>query len=222
MLKFKSIYGENMELDDCVKNRKSCRTYKDQKVSWELIGEILDAATYAPSAGNLQNWRFVVVTDEKKKEDIAIFCLRQMWMVQAPVIIVICNERDKVLAAYPNRGELYSVQNCALAAQNIMLKAEDLGLRTCWIGAFDTRAIQRTLKLPENIIPEMILTLGYGDEPGKEFYREPIDKITYFDEWGKKKLDESILPVAQKAEVAIEETKKRGIGFWRRIFGRKP
>ncbi len=212
-----------MKLDECMNSRRSVRSYLDKKVSWDALYEILDAATKAPSSGNLQNWRFVVVTDEERKHEIAMSCLKQMWMKTAPVIVVLCDERERVTNLYPKRGQLYAIQNCALAAQNLMLKAEDLGLKTCWIGAFDDHAISRILHLPDNVFPEMIFTIGYSTDEGKPFERDSVDKVAFFEAYGNNVRDEGKLPLMKKLESVgalmekkVEDTKKSG--FLKRMF----
>lgn len=206
-----------MDIDACITDRRSCRTYKNKKVQWDAVGEIIDAATHAPSAGNLQNWFFVIVDNEALKKEIANICLNQIWMAQAPILIVICNDQDKVTKRFSTRGKMYATQSCAIAAGHMMLKAESLGLATCWIGSFDERAIQRLLYIPDTIIPEMILTLGYPDILDKEIPRKSFDLVTYFNRYGEKRRDVSFLPLSKygknvtKATANAEQGIEQGI-----------
>ena len=96
-----------MEVLEAIKSRRSIRKYLDKPVEWELIANILDAGRYAPCAGNLQNWKFVAVTDEGRKKSIAEACLRQLWMEQAPVHIVIFAEVEKFERYYGKQGKSY-------------------------------------------------------------------------------------------------------------------
>ena len=153
-----------MELDDAIQKRVSVKSYIDKDIPNDMIGLILEAGSLAPSAGNLQNWKFIIVKNEKKRADIAEAARNQNWMNQAPVFIIVCNDKKIITDMYGPRGELYSTQDCAIAAQNIMLKAVDLGLSTCWVGSFDNEAVRRILKIPDKVDPEMILTLGYSKE----------------------------------------------------------
>lgn len=179
-----------MELDKCIKSRRSCRDYLDKEIPMDLIGEILEAASYAPSAGNMQNWKFIVVSDEKKKCDMAKACINQAWMNEAPIHIVVCNDISKMEELYGDRGGNYSIQACAGAGQNIMLKAHELGLGTCWVGGFDENAVKNILNIPDNIRIEMIITLGYPNSLDKESRRDPAEFVTYFDEFGAKEISE--------------------------------
>ena len=79
-----------MDVFECIRTRRSVRKYLPKQVEWDKVGMILDAGRYAPSAGNLQNWQFLVVIDEDKRKQIAEVSARQFWMAQAPIQIIIC------------------------------------------------------------------------------------------------------------------------------------
>ncbi len=175
-----------MEFEKAYLNRRSIRKYKDKEIPLSLVGEILDLACFAPSSGNLQNWRFVVVTDQNIRQEIADACLQQTWMIDAPVFIVVCNEYNEVKSHYGKLGKMYSIQNCANVATGIMLVAADKGLGSCWVGSFDNEAIQRILKIPESVDPEIIITLGYSNEVKQPSLREDLSTITFFNSWSNK------------------------------------
>jgi len=166
--------------------RRSIRRYKDREVPLSLVGEIIDLAGYAPSSGNLQNWKIVVVTDKEKRQQIADACVEQSWMIEAPVFIVIGNDYGEVEQHYGKLGKMYSIQNCANYALAITLVAYDHGLGSCWIGSFDNEAVQRILQIPEDIDPEIIITLGYSDEVKQPSMRENPEYLASFDTWGNK------------------------------------
>ena len=97
-----------------------------------------------------------------------------------------------------------------------MLKTTDLGLSSCWIGSFDIEAIQRILKIPENVNPELILTIGYSAEEHQPADREPLKGITFFEEWGKNVDEKTLFPLGQTAEqfiksISKEEFDKKGL-----------
>ncbi len=187
-----------MDVDACIRGRRSCREYLDKNVPLDVVGDVLEAGTYAPSAGNKQNWQFIVVTDEDKRNRIAQLCKNQDWMIEAPVHIVICNDADAIKNNYPDRGEIYATQNCAVAAGLMMLKAEDVGLGSCWVGGFDAVGIRNLLEIPENIIPELILTIGYPNRMDKEAERISVNLVTFFDKYGKKSIDTSVFPIKKQ------------------------
>ncbi len=186
-----------MDVNRCFVEKRSCKSYLDKPVPIELIGEMLKAGTYAPSAGNLQNWNFIVVRDQQKRHEIATACHKQEWMRGAPVHIVVCDDQKKVTDMFQRKGKLYATQACAIAGQNIMLKATDLGLHSCWVGSFDEYTIAKILKLPDNSIPEMIITIGYSDQIEQGVDRVPVDRVTFFEEHGKTVVEKSFFPLSK-------------------------
>ncbi|HIH15600.1 MAG: nitroreductase [archaeon GW2011_AR17] len=174
-----------MQFKNVYLGRRSIRKYKNKEVPLATIGEIIDLAEFAPSSGNLQNWKCIVVTDQAKRQEIADACVEQNWMIEAPVFLVICNDHNDVKNHYGKLGRMYSIQNCANLAFGITLIAYDYGLASCWVGAFDNEAVQRILGIPEEMDPEIIITLGYSDEIKKPSLREEPNYIAYFNSWGK-------------------------------------
>ncbi|MDP3918606.1 MAG: nitroreductase family protein [Nanoarchaeota archaeon] len=173
-----------MQFKNVFLGRRSIRKYKEQEVPMSLVGEIIDLARYTPSSGNLQSWRFIVVTDTEKRNKIADACLQQFWMTSAPVYIVVCNDYDDVKKHYGKLGKMYSIQNCANVSMAITLIAYELGLGSCWVGGFDNEAIQRILNIPDNMDPEVIITLGYSNEVKKPSLRDDPNYMTFYNEWG--------------------------------------
>lgn len=177
-----------MDVFECIRDRRSIRKFLEVPVEWDKIGTIIDAGMLAPSAGNLQNWRFIVVRDEQKRIQLAEASLQQHWMSSAPVIIVVCSEIRKIKQFYGVRGErLYAIQNCAAAVQNMLLAAHALDLGACWVGAFDENAVCRTLSIPDDaeLRPQALIPIGYPDEKPAAQLRYRIENIVYFDLWSR-------------------------------------
>ena len=173
-----------MDVFEAITKRRSIRKYLDIPVEWEKVGRILEAARHSPSAGNIQEWKFIVVTKPEIRREIASAALSQEWIANAPVNIVIVALIEKIKRHYGLRGErLYSIQDCAVAATNIMLAAQELGLATCWVGAFDENKLQRALNLPDDVRPQIILTLGYADEKPPVPPRYPLVGLVYFEKY---------------------------------------
>ena len=173
-----------MDTLECIKTRRSIRKYLDKPLVWDDVHKIIDAARMAPSSGNIQNWKFIVVLDQSKREAIAEACLQQHWMINAPVHIVICSEPEKAERYYGIRGErLYSVQNCAAATENILLAAHNLGLGACWVSAFDEDMVKRILAIEEQARPQAIVTVGYPDEKPPKPIRHPVTSVLYMNKW---------------------------------------
>ena len=159
----------------------------DVDVERDKIGTIIDAGRYAPAAGNIQNWRFVLVKDKNSIKKLADAAFQQFWIATAPVVVVVCAEIEKLEQYYGIRGEkLYSIQNCAAAMENMLLMATDLGLGACWVSAFDETMVRRVLHIPENVRPQAILPIGYPDEEVPEPPNYTAEDVTFFEKYGNK------------------------------------
>lgn len=173
-----------MNIEECIKTRRSVRKYKDNPVDWDKITQILEAGKFAPSAGNLQNWKFVVVRKDDVRKKLAQAAFDQDWMEDAPVHIIVTGEPEKAERFYGSRGErLYTIQSCAAAVENMLLMANELGLGSCWVGAFDERKVKRAVNMPENAVPQAIITVGYADEKPGMPSRVELEHNVYLDKW---------------------------------------
>ncbi len=175
-----------MEVLECIKTRRSTRKFLDVPVEWDKIGTIVDAGRSAPTSGNLQNWKFIVVLDEEKRKEISEACLKQFWMERAPVHIVICSEPEKAKRFYGIRGErLYSIQNCAASAENMILTAHSLGLGSCWVGAFDEDMLKRALGIPDYARPQAIIPIGYPAEKVPTPMQYQLENLVFMEAWNR-------------------------------------
>ncbi|MBI2092776.1 MAG: nitroreductase family protein [Deltaproteobacteria bacterium] len=173
-----------MEVFDAIRGRRSIRKYKDKLVPWDNIITIMQAGKYAPCAGNLQNWKFIVVKTDAKRKAIAQACLQQEWMENAPIFIVVVAEPEKAERYYGIRGSrLYTIQGCAAAIQNMLLTAHSLGLGACWVGAFDEDEIIRILNLEEDKPVQGVITIGYADENPEPPPKYRIEHMMFFEKW---------------------------------------
>ena len=153
-----------MDVEKAIFSRFSCRLYKSKAIKDKFLNMILEAGLNAPNSGNLQACKFIVVNDESIKEKITKAALDQAWMMQAPLFIVICSDLEKLKKYYPERYNLYSVQETSLAAENIMLMAFSLSIKSCFVSAFDDNAVRRALRIPDEIGVYCIITLGYSND----------------------------------------------------------
>jgi SagB-type dehydrogenase family enzyme len=215
-----------MEVFDAIRARRSIRKYKDKQVAWDNIVTIMQAGKYAPSAGNLQNWKFIVVKNDETRKAIAKACLQQEWMEVAPVFIAVVAEPEKAERYYGTRGaRLYTIQGCAAAIQNMLLTAHSLGLGTCWIGAFDEDEIFRILNLPEEKSVQAVITIGYADETPQPPQKYRIEYMMFFEKWwgrlefpkthlgwwsaGNKKIVDESKKLAKKVHKKVKEHVKK-------------
>ncbi len=171
-----------MDVFEAMEKRHSVRSFDPSRdVPPEMVEEILRCACLAPSAGNVQPWRFVVVRDRRVKEGLAAAALGQSFVAQAPVVIVVCADLEAHASSYGRRGvELYSIQDTAAAVQNMLLAATALGLGTCWVGAFREEEAARCLGLPERLRPLAIIPLGYAASSGSQPRKMSASRVTTY------------------------------------------
>jgi len=170
---------QGMEFADVLATRRSVRHFNHRLVVTDSdIRALLDAAVAAPTAGNIQPWRFTVVRSPEARDRLAE-ALRQRWATSAPVVIVVSLDPRPCAARYGDRGEqLYGIQDTAAAVENILLAAVDRGLASCWIGAFDEIAVRDALGITAPITPVAILPVGYSAESAGRPARRPLAEVT--------------------------------------------
>lgn len=179
-----------MDVSEAIRKRRSIKRYLDVPIEWEKIGSILDSGRLSPSAGNLQPWKFLVVTNPEGRKNIAEACFQQYWMQTAPVHIIICAEFNKMNRFYGVRGErLYSIQSCAAAAENMLLEAVNQGLAGCFVSAFDEEMLIRHFKMPEFTRPQVILTIGFSGEEVPMPPKYTLNDIVHVESYGSKIAD---------------------------------
>ena len=170
-----------MNVMEAIKSRYSVRKYKDKKVEEEKLNKILEAARLAPSAGNRQEWRYIVVRDKEKIQRLMIAARNQRFVGEAPVVIAACAETDNHLMAC---GQLCYPIDVAISVDHMTLVAVEEGLGTCWIGAFYEDQVRDILDIPEKIRVVELLTLGYPDDSPKPKIRKSLDEIVMYEKWG--------------------------------------
>jgi nitroreductase len=169
-----------MELLEAIRGRRSIRSFKKQNVPEETVEKLIDAASWAPSAGNIQPWEFVIVRKPAVKKKLAQAALNQALLEEAPVVIVVCAYETCSSMGYGFRGKtLYCIQDTAAATQNILLTAYSLGLGTCWVGAFNEGEAREAVNAPEGIRPVAIVPVGYANETPSQRSRRPISQIMH-------------------------------------------
>jgi nitroreductase len=173
-----------MELSETIKGRRSIRAFKKQDVPEEIVEKLIDAARWAPSAGNIQPWEFVIVRKLAVKKKLAQAALSQTVVEEAPVAIVVCANEKRSSMGYGLRGKtLYCIQDTAAATQNILLTAHSLGLGACWVGAFNEDEAKETVNAPEGIRPVAIIPVGYADESPLLRSRRPLNQIMHYENY---------------------------------------
>jgi len=169
-----------MDFWQAVETRHSIRQYDAARdVPQKLVKQMLRAAILAPSAGNRQPWRFIIVRRPEVKEALALAAFGQGFVSQAPVVLAVCAEPERSAARYGERGtDLYCLQDTAAAVEHILLGAAALGLGSCWVGAFDEGQAAEALNLPGGLRPVALIPIGYpAREPAGRRPRRPFDEV---------------------------------------------
>ena len=161
--------------------------FSEKKVDDKLIGVILASATSAHSAGNVQEWEFIVVKDKEVKKRLGEAAFHQKFVELAPVVIVVCANLGKIAPKYFERGEkLYAIQDTAFASLLIAIAARALGLGCYLVQAFDEEEVRSILELPDDVRPMMIIPLGYPAEEPEIKEKIPFENLTWINKYGKK------------------------------------
>lgn len=172
-----------MEFNEVLMNRRSIRKFKDQPVDRDVLLKLVEKASLAPSASNLQAWRFCIVDDPSLVRKVDMFSPGLSG--RPPVVIAVCSDYD--YAEQKTSGSNYKVYGCimdaSMAAENLMLAAVEEGLGTCAVKSYNDAAVRRLLKLPEYMHLEILITVGYPDAEPKMPKRKGTDEIVFFNTW---------------------------------------
>jgi nitroreductase len=163
--------------------RASVREYRRDGVEPEDLEFLLACASTAPSAGNREAWDVIAVTDSEKKEALSRSALHQRHVSAAPLVLVVCARYDRSISRYGERGALYAIQDATIACTYLMLAAHARGLRSCWTGAFSEEEVRRILKIPQDVRPIALLTVGKGTLPSSRTGRMPLADHLHQETW---------------------------------------
>ncbi len=170
-----------MNVFSAIRKRRSIRNYLKKGVEEKKLSLILEAARQAPSASNRQEWRFVVVKDAASKVKLCCAAKNQEFVNDAPVIIACCAQTDSHTMTC---GQACYVIDLAIAIDHMTLAAVELGLGTCWIGAFYEEEVKKILDIPDNIRVVEMLALGYpAKKPTGPKNRLELDEIVFSEKW---------------------------------------
>jgi nitroreductase len=169
-----------MTVTEAIRKRYSCRVYQERAVEQKKLDSVFEAARLAPSAKNLQDWRFVVVADKQTRRRLAEAANNQMFLEKAGAVVVACSNSSHVMRC----GQPVAPIDVAIALEHIALQATELGLATCWIGSFYPEKVRAVLDIPPDITVIELMALGYPADEPREPNREPIEKILCYGKWG--------------------------------------
>lgn len=167
-----------MEFFDLVEKRRSIRAFRPEPLPAGALDRILHAVRMAPSAGNLQAFRFAVIVAPDLKAALAKAAKGQTFLAQAPVVLAFfCDPRESAVQYGPRGAQLYAPQDAAIAVTFAHLAAADLGLGSVWVGAFDTEAVRRVLCCPAELEPVALLPIGLPAETPPPGSRKAVEAL---------------------------------------------
>jgi nitroreductase len=164
-------------------SRSSVREYDVEPLTEEDVSYILKCAGTAPSAGNLEAWDVIVVTDEATRGALAEAAFSQEHVERAPVIFVVCSNYVRSMSRYGERGILYGLEDATIASTYMMLAAHAKNLQSCWTGAFNDNEVREILDLPQHIRPVSLLAVGKGHAPAQHTDRMGIGEHVHRETW---------------------------------------
>ena len=169
-----------MDVFTAISQRSSVRAYKATDVEEEKLKKILEAARLSPSASNRQEWKFIVVKNKETKKKLAKAALGQSFIGEAPVVIVACGTDSKATMAC---GQPAYTVDVSIACAFMILQAYELGLGTCWIGAFKEDETKKILSIPEHVRVVAVIPLGYPNQPLSQKSRKSLNQIVCFEKY---------------------------------------
>jgi nitroreductase len=171
-----------MSVLEIIRDRRSVRHYAADPVPEDVLARVLEAARLAPSAKNLQPWKFVVVRDRSAKIGLAKAAFEQYFMSEADIVIAACGFPDK---AYPRQGRFMNSWpiDLTIAFEHLVLQAAEEGLGTCWIGAFEESAVKALLGVPDEVRVMAMTPLGWPAESPRPRTRKSLEEIVSYDKY---------------------------------------
>lgn len=177
----------NISFAELARIRQSDRKYKDQAVEREKLIQCLDTARISPSANNSQPWKFIVVDDYDKKEQIAESSIglgMNKFTHQCPVIVAVVVEKQDFMTRLGGmiKNKDYSLFDVGIAVNQFCLQAADLGLGTCIMGWFDERKVKKILGIGNRRVP-LLISVGYPDSPTRKKIRKSLEEMSSWNEY---------------------------------------
>lgn len=170
------VSGEPVEVMEAIRSRRSIRKFRSEELPQEHLEKLLEAARLAPSGANRQPWEMVVITDLKKMADLVPLCKNQKFITDCCLFLVGIDDPQQKWARV----------DVTIALDHVTLVAQELGLGTCWIGAFDGDKMGEYLKIPRGRSITVCLAVGYPDESPDARDRKLMESLFHKEEYGKR------------------------------------
>ncbi len=172
--------GAIMDVMEAIRTRRSIRAYQDRPVEEEKLVQVIEAGRLAPSARNLQDWKFIIIKDKQKRTRLSEATRGQSFVAAAPVVIAACGTEIEYIMTC---GQYCYPIDVAIAVNHMTLEAIALGLVNCWIGAFYEGQVKEILEIPDNVRVVVMLTLGYPAESPFARPRKNLEEIMAYEKW---------------------------------------
>lgn len=170
-----------MDFADLISQRYSVRAYRPIPVEDGKLAQVLEAARLAPTAANRQPIQIIVIHTERREDELEKI-YGPGWFVQAPIVLCVCAVHGSGWTRKDD-GKSYDDVDAAIVMDHIILAATELGLGTCWIGAFHPDPAREVLGLPDEVEPIAFTPLGYAaDQPGPK-RRRPLTELVRYERW---------------------------------------
>ncbi len=168
-----------MEYSELIKMRHSTRGFDGRLLTEKQLCELVTAGTLAPNACNMQSWHFYATCDKSRIEGLFPDVHGREWIKSAGAVIVVCTENGDLIDRFGDRAKsLFVIQDTAAAATQILLKAADMGMSGCFVGAFNEYECRKYFAIPDNRRPVIMLPIGYEVTPEvPEKSRKPLDEV---------------------------------------------
>jgi nitroreductase len=181
-----SVGGEEQIrcLDQLLARRRMIRKFRADPVSDERVRRVVRAAMRAPSAGHTQPWSYVVVRAAAMRRRLARAALSQMFVADAPVVVVPCADRSRSRGRYgPREGDHYAVIDTAFSSLLLLLAVAEEGLGACFVGAFDEQQVSQVLDLPALVRPLAVIPIGVPAERPRPLKLRALDDALHVEHW---------------------------------------
>jgi nitroreductase len=169
-----------MDVFSAISGRRSVRDFLETDIEKNKLMQILEAARLSPSAKNRQEWKFIVLRDAAVRNKLAEAANGQTWAAKAPVIVVACGtETEHIMPC----GQFAYTVDVSIACANMVLIATELGIGSCWLGAFDEKAVKTILDIPDRARVVAVIPFGYPAHPVPARSRKKLDEIVSYDKF---------------------------------------
>ena len=173
-----------MEFLECLKNRRSVRVFRQEKVSHEKIKVIVEEASFAPSWKNSQTVSYLVIENEELKKEVAntLATRNQQIVLNAPDLVIVLSKKN--IAGYNRDGSFSTTKNqgwemfdAGIASQTFCLSAYYEGVNTVIMGIFDEQLLKKVLKITDDYAISALIAMGYGVTNPKMPLRKTVSEL---------------------------------------------